>query len=75
MESFLNFLWVLIAVFGLSVWRVCWTPARSRRREPLYEWTAVIAALIFLFFAVSHSDASGRRQIVALPGAHPRLNA
>jgi hypothetical protein len=82
MELFLNFLWVLIAVFGLSVWRVCWAPGRSGRREPLHEWTAAVAALVFLFFAVSlsddlHSDlvlfeenASGRRQAVVLASAH-----
>jgi hypothetical protein len=82
MELFLNFLWVLIAVFGLSVWRVCWVPGRSGRREPLHEWTAAVAALVFLFFAVSlsddlHSDlvlfeesASGRRQAVVLASAH-----
>jgi hypothetical protein len=82
MELFLNFLWVLIAVFGLSVWRVCWVPGRSGRREPLREWTAAVAALVFLFFAVSlsddlHSDlvlfeesAGGRRQAVVLASAH-----
>jgi hypothetical protein len=81
MELFLNFLWVLIAVFGLSVWRVCWAPERSGRRAPLQEWTAIVAALVFLFFAVSlsddlHSDlvleesASGRRQTMALASAH-----
>jgi hypothetical protein len=82
MELFLNFLWMLIAVFGLSVWRICWAPAHSRRRDPLHEWTAVVAALVFLFFAVSLSDdlqsnlvlfeesANGRRQIIALAGAH-----
>jgi hypothetical protein len=82
MELFLNFLWVLIAVFGLSVWRVCWAPGRSGRREPLHEWTAAVAALVFLFFAVSLSDdlhsnlvlfeesASGRRQAVVLASVH-----
>jgi len=82
MELFLNFLWVLIAVFGLSVWRVCWVPGRSGRREPLHEWTAAVAALVFLFFAVSLSDdlhsnlvlfeesASGRRQAVVLASVH-----
>lgn len=81
MELFLNFLWVLIAVFGLSVWRVCWAPERSGRRDPLQEWTAIVAALVFLFFAVSlsddlHSDlvldesASGMRQTMALASAH-----
>ncbi len=82
MELFLNFVWVLIAVFGLSVWRVCWAPGRSGRREPLREWTAIVAALVLLFFAVSltddlHSDlvlfeesANGRRQGVTLASPH-----
>lgn len=82
MELFLNFVWVLIAVFGLSVWRVCWAPGRSGRREPLREWTAIVAALVLLFFAVSltddlHSDlvlfeesANGRRQGVTLVSPH-----
>lgn len=82
MELFLNFLWLLIAIFGLSVWRVCWVPGRSGRREPLHEWTAAVAALVFLFFAVSlsddlHSDlvlfeesTSGRRQAIVLASAH-----
>jgi hypothetical protein len=82
MELFLNFLWVLMAVFGLSVWRICWAPRRSGRREPLHEWTAIVAALVFLFFAVSLSDdlhsnlvlfeesANGRRQIIGLAAPH-----
>jgi len=82
MELFLNFVWVLIAVFGLSVGRVCWAPGRLGRRQPLREWTAIVAALVFLFFAVSltddlHSDlvlfeesANGRRQSVVLASAH-----
>jgi len=82
MELFLNFLWALIAVSGLSVWRLCWAPARSGRREPLREWTAIVAALVLLFFAVSltddlHSDlvlfeesSNGRRQSIALASVH-----
>ena len=82
MELFLNFLWVLIAVFGFSVWRVCWAPERSGRRNPLQEWTAFVAAAVFLFFAVSLTDdlhsnlvlfeecASGRRNAIILPGGH-----
>ena len=82
MELFLNFVWALIAVFGLSVWRVCWAPGRLGRREPLREWTAIVAALVFLFFAVSLTDdlhsglvlfeesANGRRQSIVLASAH-----
>jgi hypothetical protein len=82
MELFLNFLWVLIAVSGLSVWRFCWAPGRPARRGSLQEWTAIVAALVLLFFAVSLSDdlhsgpilfeesANGRRQSVTLATAH-----
>ena len=83
MELFLNFLWVMIAVVALSVWRVCWVQDRSARRDPVQEWAAVICSLVFLFFAVSLSDdlhanlilfdesASGRRQSTVVAGAHP----
>jgi hypothetical protein len=83
MELFLNFVWVFIAVFGLYVWRVCWAPGRSGRRQPLHEWTAAVATLVFLFFVVSLSDdlqsnlvlfeesANGRRQAVFLTCGHP----
>jgi hypothetical protein len=83
MELFLNFLWVLIAVFALSVWRVCWAKDRSARRDPVQEWAAVICSLVFVFFAVSLSDdlhanlilfdesASGRRQSAVVASTHP----
>lgn len=56
MESFLNILWVLIALAALGTWRACWIHERARRRDPIREWAAVICALVLLFFAVSLSD-------------------
>jgi hypothetical protein len=86
MESFLNFLWLLIALAALGAWRVCWIrQASSTRRTPFQGWTAFAIALIFLFFAVSltddlHSDlvfsdeaAGGRRHSVVYECAHPSI--
>lgn len=57
MESFLNFLWVLMALGGLGVWRACWMREHPvHRRDPVREWAAVVCALVLLFFAVSLSD-------------------
>ena len=57
MESFLNLLWVVIALGALGTWRACWLRERgSRRRDPVREWAAVVCALVLLFFAVSLSD-------------------
>lgn len=57
MELFLNFLWVLIALGALVVWRVCWAgQARLANCDRLREWTAFACALVFLFYAVSLSD-------------------
>ncbi len=57
MESFLNFLWVAIALGAFGVWRVYWVRQRSDAiRRPLLEWTAFGCALILLFFAVSLTD-------------------
>src|SRR5580693_9158437 len=57
MELFLNFLWALIALVALGVWRACWMrEQRSERRDPVREWAAVVCALVLLFFAVSLSD-------------------
>jgi hypothetical protein len=83
MESFLNFLWVLMAVAALGVWRACWMPEdRARRRDPVREWAAVVCALVLLFFAVSLSDdlhaslalleeSAGNRRHSAVWNAHP----
>ena len=87
MELFLNFLWVLIAVFALSVWRVCRAQDPSARRHPVQEWAAVICCLVFLFFAVSLSDdlhanlilfdecAGGRRHSALALGVHSSPHA
>jgi len=57
MESFLNFLWVLIAAVALGFWRMRWQPEqRQARRNSLREWTAMGCALVLLFFAVSLTD-------------------
>jgi hypothetical protein len=47
MESFLNFLWVLIAAVALGFWRMRWQPEqRQARRNSLREWTAMGCALV-----------------------------
>ena len=78
MELFLNFLWALIALVALGVWRACWMrEQRSQRRDPVREWAAVVCALVLLFFAVSLSDdlhTSLRRLKRALPVAVTRLS-
>jgi hypothetical protein len=57
MELFLNFLWVLIALGALVVWRASWArQARLANCDWLQEWTAFACALVFLFYAVSLSD-------------------
>jgi hypothetical protein len=57
MESFLNFLWVAIAVGAFCFWRTRWLhERRDHGREPLREWTAFACALVLLFFAVSLTD-------------------
>jgi hypothetical protein len=87
MESFLNFLWVLIALAALGTWRACWMHEyRSRRRDPVREWAAVICSLVLLFFAVSLSDdlhsnlvlleegAGGRKHAAIWDTSHPPLD-
>jgi hypothetical protein len=84
MESFLNILWVLIALCALWVWRVHWVrQERAERRNPVQEWTAFLCGLVLLFFAVSLTDdlhseivlfdecASGRRHSAVCSCAHP----
>lgn len=57
MESFLNTLWLLIALTALGVWQSCLVRQRRRgRRDPLKEWTSIVCMLVFLFFAVSLTD-------------------
>ena len=57
MELFLNFLWVLIALGALVVWRASWVrQARPAHCDRLREWTAFACALVFLFYAVSLTD-------------------
>lgn len=57
MESFLNILWVAIALGALAVWRLRWVRERDcARRDSLQEWTAFGCVIVLLFFAVSMSD-------------------
>src|SRR6202451_4890413 len=83
MEIFLNLLWLAIAVGLLGLWRARWAAQlRERHYAGWRQWTAVICALIILFFMVSitddlHSDlmvfeesSAGRRQVTGIDGAH-----
>jgi hypothetical protein len=57
MELFLNILWLVIAVAGLCVWRICWAhQQRAREHSPWRQWTAFGSALVLLFFMVSLTD-------------------
>lgn len=57
MELFLNILWLVIAVAGLCVWRMCWAQRwRIREHAPWRQWTAFASALVLLFFMVSLTD-------------------
>ena len=86
MESFLNFLWVAIAVGAFCFWRTRWLhERRDHGREPLREWTAFACALVLLFFAVSLTDdlhselmifdecSTSRRQSLSLTRSHDTL--
>jgi hypothetical protein len=83
MESFLNILWVLIALGALGAWQVSWVHQERRaRRNPVQEWTAFVCGMVLLFFAVSLTDdlhselvlfdecASGRRYSVVCSCGH-----
>jgi hypothetical protein len=57
MELFLNILWVFIALACLGVWRTRWAIQRREREHASWrQWTAVVCALILLFFMVSLTD-------------------
>jgi hypothetical protein len=84
MEIFLNLLWVAIALSLLSVWRARWmAQPRELRYAGWRQWTAVVCALIFLFFMVSITDdlhselmifeecSAGRRQAASWDASHP----
>src|SRR5271170_6328230 len=56
-ETFLNGLWLSIAVAALVTWRFAWArQPRLQPRDPLLEWTAFSCALVLLFFTVSLTD-------------------
>ena len=57
MESILNILWLMIATAFVCAWQMRWVRQRiASKRNPAQEWTAMTAALILLFFAVSLTD-------------------
>lgn len=57
MESFLNFLWVVLALAALYLWRVRWAgQPRESSHAQWRQWTAFVCALILLFFTVSLTD-------------------
>jgi hypothetical protein len=57
MESFLNILWLVIALSAMFTWRMHWVrQEHSRQRNPVQEWTALLCGLVLLFFAVSLTD-------------------
>jgi hypothetical protein len=83
MESFLNILWLVIALCALYVWRIHWAHQKPcTQRTPLQQWTAFLCGLVLLFFAVSLTDdlhseiilfdecASGRRSCAMCSYVH-----
>lgn len=87
MESFLNLLWVAIALSAFGVWRVYWVRQhRDGLRQPFLEWTAFACALVLLFFVVSLTDdlhselvifdecSTSRRQTSLCTGPHHGQN-
>ena len=57
MESFLNILWVVLALCSLCLWRMRWAhQARESHHAAWRQWTAFVCALILLFFMVSLTD-------------------
>jgi len=83
MESFLNGLWLIIAVAALATWRFSWArQARQQPRGSVQQWTAFSCALVLLFFTVSLTDdlhcdlalfddcATGQRHSLAHVGAN-----
>ena len=76
MESLLNILWALIAIATIAAWRLRWVrEPRASRRSPACEWTAMIAALVLLFFAVSLSDDLRAQALLSDDGASGRRHA
>jgi hypothetical protein len=57
MESFLNILWVVLALCSLCLWRMRWArQPRESHHAAWLQWTALVCALILLFFMVSLTD-------------------
>ncbi len=57
METFLNLIWLVIALGAGAVWRYQWLPKRlAPRSRALPEFVALICALALLFPSISLSD-------------------
>jgi hypothetical protein len=57
MELVLNILWLLLAAGAITLWRTNWAhQQRVLRHAPWREWTAIVCALVLLFFVVSLTD-------------------
>ncbi len=59
MESFLNLLWLLLALLSFGLWRMKWSQAgwgRGRRRNSLRGAIGLSCVLVLLFFAISLTD-------------------
>jgi hypothetical protein len=56
-ETFLNLIWLLIALAALAVWRYRWLPNRvASRSRAVPEFVALVCALALLFPAISLTD-------------------
>jgi hypothetical protein len=56
-ETFLNLIWLLIALGAVAVWRYQWLPKRlAPRSHALPEFVALVCALALLFPSISLSD-------------------
>lgn len=56
-ETFLNLIWLVIALGALGVWRYRWLPSRlAPRSRALPDFVALICALALLFPSISLTD-------------------
>jgi UDP-N-acetylmuramyl pentapeptide phosphotransferase/UDP-N-acetylglucosamine-1-phosphate transferase len=59
METFLNLLWLLLALTSAALWIAYWRQAlfaRGRRRQVFYSAVGLICVLVLMFFAISLTD-------------------
>jgi hypothetical protein len=85
-ETFLNSIWLLVAIFAVGIWRYRWLPSRGAARyRALPEFVALVCALALLFPSVSLTDdlhpdivavdaASGKRNSSLLLARAPHAN-